>query len=312
MVGLPRKYETLVSCPLAPLQQQWYKRLLKSDAASHAVLTVSQLKTLIMQLRKICNHPRTLLAPKDAKAGGTAAAASSSAAGSSSLQASKAGPGGGGKKGERVRAELAALSGEELVEVSSQSSNIHRHSRHSSPLIATHRHSPPFTSTRAQASMTKSCNLATLLVFGRLVEHVTEGWFSSAGRMTFDITLNWVLAKWADLPMGDVMDYDTMRRFRTMVDVVTSTHFYNRSYPAFISLVSTLINLVFVFGFAIYLSSMEGANSQLSTLLPLIYICVFILLAAVRLTSTRGYLDVERRWLEHDGELAIALDDFLG
>ena len=160
--------------------------------------------------------------------------------------------------------------------------------------------------------MTKSCNLATLLVFGRLVEHVTEGWFSSAGRMTFDITLNWVLAKWADLPMGDVMDYDTMRRFRTMVDVVTSTHFYNRSYPAFISLVSTLINLVFVFGFAIYLSSMEGANSQLSTLLPLIYICVFILLAAVRLTSTRGYLDVERRWLEHDGELAIALDDFLG
>ena len=59
VVGLPRKYETLVPCPLAPLQASWYKRLLSSDTATASVLTVSQLKTLIMQPRKICNHPRT-------------------------------------------------------------------------------------------------------------------------------------------------------------------------------------------------------------------------------------------------------------
>ena len=57
VVRLPRKYEKLVPCPLAPLQASWYKRLLASDTATASVLTVSQLKTLIMQLRKICNHP---------------------------------------------------------------------------------------------------------------------------------------------------------------------------------------------------------------------------------------------------------------
>ena len=65
------------------------------------MLTISQLKTLIMQLRKICNHPRTLLG------GGKGAAASS-----------RAPMGGGGKAGERLRAELAALTGEDLIEAS--------------------------------------------------------------------------------------------------------------------------------------------------------------------------------------------------
>ena len=105
IVGLPRKYETLVPCPMAPLQAQWYKRLLASDAASHAVLTVSQLKTLIMQLRKICNHPRTLLAPGSGTSG---------TSGGSGASSSRAPMGGGGKKGTALREELAALSGAEL------------------------------------------------------------------------------------------------------------------------------------------------------------------------------------------------------
>ncbi len=45
VVGLPRKYETLVPCPLAPLQASWYKRLLSSDTATASVLTVSQLES---------------------------------------------------------------------------------------------------------------------------------------------------------------------------------------------------------------------------------------------------------------------------
>ena len=109
VVGLPRKYETLVPCPLAPLQASWYKRLLASDTATASVLTVSQLKTLIMQLRKICNHPRTLLG--SAKDSAAAAAVSSSSS-------SKAPMGGGGKRGERLRQELAALTGEELMQAS--------------------------------------------------------------------------------------------------------------------------------------------------------------------------------------------------
>ena len=112
VVGLPRKYETLVPCPLAPLQASWYKRLLASDTATASVLTVSQLKTLIMQLRKICNHPRTLLgSAKDSAAAAAAAAVSSSSS-------SKAPMGGGGQRGERLRQELAALTGEELMQAS--------------------------------------------------------------------------------------------------------------------------------------------------------------------------------------------------
>ena len=76
------------------------------------MLTVSQLKTLIMQLRKICNHPRTLLgSAKDSAAAAAAAAVSSSSS-------SKAPMGGGGKRGERLRQELAALTGEEMMQAS--------------------------------------------------------------------------------------------------------------------------------------------------------------------------------------------------
>ena len=102
VVGLPRKYETLVPCPLAPLQASWYKRLLASDTATASVLTVSQLKTLIMQLRKICNHPRTLLGSAKDSAAAAAAGAAAAAAVSSS---SKAPTGGGGKRGERLLRE---------------------------------------------------------------------------------------------------------------------------------------------------------------------------------------------------------------
>ena len=117
VVGLPRKYETLVPCPLAPLQASWYKRLLASDTATASALTVSQLKTLIMQLRKICNHPRTLLgSAKDSAA--AAAAGAAAAGGVSSSSSSKAPMGGGGKRGERLRQELAALTGEELMQAS--------------------------------------------------------------------------------------------------------------------------------------------------------------------------------------------------
>jgi SNF2 family DNA or RNA helicase len=117
VVGLPRKYETLVPCPLAPLQASWYKRLLSSDTATASVLTVSQLKTLIMQLRKICNHPRTLLgSAKDTAAAAAAGAAAAAAVSSSS--SSKTPMGGGGKRGERLRQELAALTGEERMQAS--------------------------------------------------------------------------------------------------------------------------------------------------------------------------------------------------
>ena len=117
VVGLPRKYETLVPCPLAPLQASWYTRLLSSDTATASVLTVSQLKTLIMQLRKICNHPRTLLgSAKDTAAAAAAGAAAAAAVSSSS--SSKTPMGGGGKRGERLRQELAALTGEERMQAS--------------------------------------------------------------------------------------------------------------------------------------------------------------------------------------------------
>ncbi len=160
------------------------------------------------------------------------------------------------------------------------------------------------------ADLNQACVLAALIVLGRLIEHSTAAWFPSSFRMGYDITLNWVLAKWADMPLADVMDLDTLRRFRTMVDIVTSAHFSARSYPVFIELVSTVLNLCFVFGFAVYLSA-NSANSTLSALLPLIFIGTLLCMGIYRLLSKQGYLDVEKRWLAHDGELVVALDDFV-
>ena len=74
--------------------------------------------TKIMQLRKICNHPRTLLGSAHGSAKDSAAAAAAAAVTSSS--SSKAPRGGGGQRGERLRQELAALTGEELMQASGQ------------------------------------------------------------------------------------------------------------------------------------------------------------------------------------------------
>ncbi|EGB07762.1 hypothetical protein AURANDRAFT_37691, partial [Aureococcus anophagefferens] len=68
---LPPKIETKILCPLAPCQRWWYKRLLlrqsqllaelESDAKDAGAGAASggwkKLQSLLMQLRKCCNHP---------------------------------------------------------------------------------------------------------------------------------------------------------------------------------------------------------------------------------------------------------------
>eukprot|EP00967_Tisochrysis_lutea_P116562 scaffold187801_cov20-Tisochrysis_lutea.AAC.1 len=62
VVKLPPKYEADVECPMSALQSRWYARLLDRDLESQSLLSASQLQMLITQLRKVCNHPRILMA----------------------------------------------------------------------------------------------------------------------------------------------------------------------------------------------------------------------------------------------------------
>jgi len=58
--GLPPKKETKLYIGLTPMQQEWYKRLLRKDAHELNALGGPdnvQLLNILMQLRKVCNHP---------------------------------------------------------------------------------------------------------------------------------------------------------------------------------------------------------------------------------------------------------------
>ena len=69
--GLPPKLETSIACPLSEMQRFWYKRLLlkestlllshlegeHADAAAASGTDWKKLSSLLMQLRKCCNHP---------------------------------------------------------------------------------------------------------------------------------------------------------------------------------------------------------------------------------------------------------------
>mmetsp|Transcript_16108 Transcript_16108/g.20042 ORF Transcript_16108/g.20042 Transcript_16108/m.20042 type:complete len:593 (-) Transcript_16108:145-1923(-) len=68
--GIPRKIETKVICPLSKTQLYWYKALLLKDLhvlarlaeandtkAPCPAMCKKQLRSLVMQLRKCCNHP---------------------------------------------------------------------------------------------------------------------------------------------------------------------------------------------------------------------------------------------------------------
>jgi SWI/SNF-related matrix-associated actin-dependent regulator of chromatin subfamily A member 5 len=103
--GLPSKLETTIECPLSEMQSFWYRRLLLRDSALLAQLEAEatgaaaasgsdwkKLASLMMQLRKVCNHPYMIdgadgsgaldEAAAASAAGGGLGAASSAAGGS--------------------------------------------------------------------------------------------------------------------------------------------------------------------------------------------------------------------------------------
>jgi SWI/SNF-related matrix-associated actin-dependent regulator of chromatin subfamily A member 5 len=58
--ALPPKKETKLYVGLTPMQQEWYKRLLRKDAFELNALggpEKTRLLNILMQLRKVCNHP---------------------------------------------------------------------------------------------------------------------------------------------------------------------------------------------------------------------------------------------------------------
>ena len=65
---LKPKVEVKIACQLTLLQKQWYKRILSRDSKLTGILTSSQLMAIVMQLRKLCNHPKQLIVQK-AKSG---------------------------------------------------------------------------------------------------------------------------------------------------------------------------------------------------------------------------------------------------
>ena len=59
-------------------------------------------------------------------------------------------------------------------------------------------------------------------LLGRLVTHVTKYWAPSSWAVGYNITLDWILKKWAALPAPMTHDLETERRYRGMIDMVTS------------------------------------------------------------------------------------------
>ena len=63
------KVEYVVKVPLTPLQRSWYRTLLQKDgeaafgsgAGGEGLLTVAQLMSKLMQLQKVCNHPKSIV-----------------------------------------------------------------------------------------------------------------------------------------------------------------------------------------------------------------------------------------------------------
>eukprot|EP00463_Aulacantha_scolymantha_P006178 TRINITY_DN7743_c0_g1_i1.p1 TRINITY_DN7743_c0_g1~~TRINITY_DN7743_c0_g1_i1.p1 ORF type:complete len:128 (+),score=5.81 TRINITY_DN7743_c0_g1_i1:27-386(+) len=57
---LPSKTEIPVYLPLNKIQNKWYRRLLRKDSIIDQLLNYKQVMHMIIQLRKVCNHPSML------------------------------------------------------------------------------------------------------------------------------------------------------------------------------------------------------------------------------------------------------------
>ena len=59
------KLEYTLRVPLTQLQRTWYHKCLAKDAGTAQLMSYSQMLAVMMQLQKICNHPKNMILQYD-------------------------------------------------------------------------------------------------------------------------------------------------------------------------------------------------------------------------------------------------------
>jgi SWI/SNF-related matrix-associated actin-dependent regulator of chromatin subfamily A member 5 len=119
--SLRPKVEYVLKPPLTPLQRAWYRQLLEkataqggAESEGSSLLTVAQLQSRLMQLQKVCNHPKAIDLTIDRERA-AAAAKHAAAAGSAFIKLPPMDSSHLSHKAREDEAVLRGLTGETLV-----------------------------------------------------------------------------------------------------------------------------------------------------------------------------------------------------
>ena len=175
----------------------------------------------------------------------------------------------------------------------------------------------------AHRSLDWSFIVAAVYLFTEVVEHLTGYWYNSAGAMGYNMSLVWVLSKWTQLPLGKIVDVDTIGKYRGMVELITSAFFGKNDYSVFADLVSTWVNIICIIIAPLILFNLDFARaladgvpwakktSSLSIIMAcstVAFVIVFILLSDL----SPGTYEVEvRRWITLERKLTLDLHSML-
>ena len=165
--------------------------------------------------------------------------------------------------------------------------------------------------------------VAAVYLFTEVVEHMTGYWYNSSGAMGYNMSLVWVLSKWTQLPLGKIVDVDTIGKYRGMVELITSAFFGNNDYSVFADLLTTWVNIICIVIAPLILFNLDFARaiaegvpwgkeiSSLSIIMAsstIAFVIIFILLSDM----SPGAYEIEvRRWIKLERQLTLDLHSML-
>lgn len=175
----------------------------------------------------------------------------------------------------------------------------------------------------AHRSLDWSFIVAAVYLFTEVVEHVTGYWYNSAAAMGYNMSLVWVLSKWTQLPLGRIVDVDTIAKYRGTVELITSAFFGKNDYSVFADLVSTWINIICIIIAPLILFNLDFARAiaegvpwakEVSSLSMIMacstvgFVTLFVLLSDM----SPGSYEIEvRKWIKLERKLTIDLHSML-
>ena len=176
----------------------------------------------------------------------------------------------------------------------------------------------------AHRSLDWSFMVAAVYLFTEVVEHITGYWYNSSGPMGYNMSLAWVLSKWTQLPLGKIVDVDTLEKYRGTVELITSAFFGKNDYSVFADLITTWINIICIIIAPLIIFNLDFARAiaegvpwakEFSTLSlciassTVVFVIVFVLLSDV---MPSNYEVEVRRWVTLERKLTLDLNSFLG